>query len=307
MRSLAVVVEPRDAERVRRILKERGILRRDLRTLRKGDKVLFPVAYPLEGFEVVEEDFPPVRRVPAFRLPFDLVGDIAILRHPGVGEDLLREEAERILEGIQRVRLVLLDEGVRGEMRLHTLRVLAGRGPPRTVHRENGIKLYLELDKVYFSPRLSYERGRVASQVSPGERVFDMFAGAGPFSVLLAKKGAIVFSCDINPHAARLILKNAELNGVADRVSVFNMDAASAAGLLDPVDRIIMNLPTASTRFLKHAKEVLKKGGILHLYTIEGRRKRIPFPECFAILQRRVVHSYSPGKDVVVYDLKKLK
>jgi len=307
MRSLAVVVEPRDAERVRRILKERGILRRDLRTLRKGDKVLFPVASPLEGFEVVEEDFPPVRRVPAFRLPFDLVGDIAILRHPGVGEDLLREEAERILEGIQRVRLVLLDEGVKGPMRLHTLRVLAGRGPPRTVHRENGIKLYLELDKVYFSPRLSYERGRVASQVSPGERVFDMFAGAGPFSVLLAKKGAIVFSCDINPHAARLILKNAEFNGVADRVRVFNMDAASAAGLLDPVDRVIMNLPTASIRFLKYAEEILRKGGILHLYTIEGRRKRIPVPERFTVLLRRVVHSYSPGKDVVVYDLKKLE
>lgn len=307
MRSPAVVAEPGEAERVRRSLRKLGVLRTDLRALRMGGLVYFPVTAVPEGYRGAEADFPEVRRIPPFSLPFDVVGDIAILRHPTEDEDLLLREAERILNAVPRVRLVLLDEGVRGPMRLHSYRILAGEGPMTTVHRENGITLYLELDRVYFSPRLSYERARVASQVSEGEEVFDMFAGAGPFTILMAKRGARVHACDINPWAARLILRNSALNGVSGDVRVLNMDAASASELVGTVDRVVMNLPLGARRFLWAADRALRTGGVVHLYTIEGRGERMDVPGNYRILLRRVVHSYSPGRSVVVYDMQKIR
>ena len=61
----------------------------------------------------------------------------------------------------------------------------------------------VDVEKCYFSPRLSYERSRIARLVESGETVVNMFAGVGCFSIIIAKtvRQTKVFSIDVNPTA----------------------------------------------------------------------------------------------------------
>ena len=84
--------------------------------------------------------------------------------------------------------------------------LIGGSGNTETVHREYGCVYNLDISKVYFSPRLSYEHYRVASQVQEEEIVIDMFAGVGPFSILIAKnhEHVKVYAIDLNPEAVKV-------------------------------------------------------------------------------------------------------
>jgi len=56
---------------------------------------------------------------------------------------------------------------------------------------------------------LSTERIRIADQVKNGDKVVDMFAGIGPFSILIAKRfsEAEVIAVDKNPVAIKYLRK----------------------------------------------------------------------------------------------------
>jgi tRNA (guanine37-N1)-methyltransferase len=88
------------------------------------------------------------------------------------------------------------------------------------VQKEHGCEYHLDLSEVYFSPRLSYEHSRVASQVEEKETVVDMFAGVGPFSILIAKthEDVKVYAVDVNPDATRYLERNIIVNGVMGKV-----------------------------------------------------------------------------------------
>ncbi len=48
--------------------------------------------------------------------------------------------------------------GIEGDFRLGNLRHLAGEERTITIHRENGLRLRVDVETCYFSPRLSTER-----------------------------------------------------------------------------------------------------------------------------------------------------
>ena len=86
------------------------------------------------------------------------------------------------------VRAVFAKSGwVSGTERIMPLRYVAGENRTQTIHKEHGCSFKVDLSKVFFSPRLSSEHQRIAKLVDEGERVVDMFAGVGPFSILIAK------------------------------------------------------------------------------------------------------------------------
>ena len=121
--------------------------------------------------------------------PFDIVGDIAIMRLP---ETTSKNEANLIAEALmqkhRQVKTVLRQVGaVKGNFRLRALRWVKGERKFETLHREFGCVFRVNLKQCYFSPRLSYERMRVAGLVKPKETVLNMFAGVGSFSILTAK------------------------------------------------------------------------------------------------------------------------
>jgi release factor glutamine methyltransferase len=60
----------------------------------------------------------------------------------------------------------------------------------------------------------------VLAEAGPDDRVLDMGTGSGVNAVLAASRGATVVAVDINPHAVEAARRNAEANGVADRVDV---------------------------------------------------------------------------------------
>jgi tRNA (guanine37-N1)-methyltransferase len=112
---------------------------------------------------------------------------------------------------------------------------------------------------------------RVASLVQPGETVVDLFAGVGPFSVLIGKKNVKVrvYAVDVNPEAVELLKVNVRVNRVENRICPILGDAGQlAATELDgSANRVIMNLPETSIEFVQAACRAMKpQGGIIHFY-----------------------------------------
>ena len=82
------------------------------------------------------------------------------------------------------------------------------------------LRFMVDVEKCYFSPRLSTERARIADLVEDGEVVLNMFAGVGPYSITIAKrKKAEVYSNELNEAAYRLHLENNRLNKVEERIT----------------------------------------------------------------------------------------
>jgi len=171
-----------------------------------------------------------------------------------------------------------------------------------------------------FSPRLSTEHERVAKLVGEDESVVDMFAGVGPFSILIAKthRQVHVDSIDANGEAANLIRENVRLNKVEDKVRIWNGDArrVTSEHLEGTATRIIMNHPSAAKDFLDSACAALAKDqGIIHYYTfMEGEDSEEKAIAEFAtgvgiagylvehVLQTRRVREVAPYRWQVVVD-----
>ena len=180
-----------------------------------------------------------------------------------------RRVARALLEEMKNARVVMEQEGgIEGEFRLRRLAHLAGEKRTTTVHRENGCSFRVDVEKAYFSPRLSTERLRIAKLVGPRERVLNMFAGVGPFSILIAKvAGARVTSCEVNEAAAELHEANDRLNKVEGLVTVVRGDAAGLPGTLrGKFDRILMPHPSEADRYLPAAIRMAKGSGTIHYY-----------------------------------------
>jgi tRNA (guanine37-N1)-methyltransferase len=221
--------------------------------------------------EVLEGKLPP-HLLASLPRALDVIGGIAIIEVP---PELKTQEGligEAVLKVHKNVRTVLAKSGaVSGTYRLRSFEVIAGEPRTSTVHREYGCQYYVDLAKAYFSPRLSHEHDRVASLVQKGETVIDMFAGVGPFAVLIAKNNtdAKVYAVDINPEAIELLEKNIRLNRVENRVVPILGDTRQTVErrLLEVADRVIMNLPEKAIEFVDVACNALKpSGGTVHYY-----------------------------------------
>ncbi|HLF07674.1 MAG TPA: class I SAM-dependent methyltransferase family protein [Thermoplasmata archaeon] len=291
-----VVVEARSAQETIKRLREAGVMENGFRVLREGGRVLVPVSADvpvrLPGIlDTVEKDGDPSAPRPKtyrelvdlpenvkLKLPrsFDVVGDVAILKLESEVEAYAQDIANALTRWNPAIRRVALDSGVSGDLRVRELRLLIG-GDLITSHQENGLRFRLDLASVYFSPRLSGERLRLAAQVRPGERVLDMFAGVGPFAVLIAKRrpDCEVVAVDANPAACWFLRENARSNGVS--VDLREGRIEDVAPTLGRFDRIIMNLPRSAEDYFPLALSLLRPGAPedtrhVHLYTVADER-----------------------------------
>jgi tRNA (guanine37-N1)-methyltransferase len=202
----------------------------------------------------------------------DFVGDIAVVEIPPELEEYKTIVGNAILATHKRLSTVLAkSSAVGGEYRVREFETIAGVDKTETVHKEYGCVFHVDLAKAYFSPRLSYEHNRVASLVEEDETVLDMFAGVGPFSILIAKKHkkVHVYAVDKNPEAIQLLKKNIFLNRIGAKITPILGDAKQvvAEKLKGSSNRIIMNLPEKAIEYVDAACEAIKpKGGIIHYY-----------------------------------------
>ena len=199
----------------------------------------------------------------------DVIGDLAIVKFSRGPVQVRELVGEKILSEMSNVKGVFEQEGgIEGEYRLRKLRHLAGERRTTTLHKENGCRFLVDIAKVYYSPRLSTERLAVAMMVRDGERVLNMFAGVGPFSITIARrKRASVTSCESNKEAYRLHLENNMMNKVAGRITTINADAAALPDWLEgKFDRILMPHPSRADRYLGAALLLVADGGVIHYY-----------------------------------------
>lgn len=202
---------------------------------------------------------------------FDQIGEIIIVRIP---DSLLSKKkiiGETLLNQVKIVRSVFYQSSaVEGEFRTRNLEILAGEDNTETEYKEFGCKFTVDVEKAFFSPRLSTERGRIANLIQEGEIMTNMFAGIGMFSIMAAKKKkCTVYSLDINPVASKLCETNIGLNKLAGEVISINGDASGIINdqLIDKSDRTLMLLPERSDEFLESAISTTKNGGIIHYYS----------------------------------------
>lgn len=210
------------------------------------------------------------------RRAFDTIGSIAVLEIP---EELKGKEkliAEAILKINKNIKTVLKKAGIHEtEFRTQKMKYLAGKRTKETIHKEHNTQIKLNVEKVYFSPRLATERKRIADQVKPGESIIVMFSGCAPYPCVIAKttKAKEIVGIELNPEGHRYAEQNIKLNRI-DNVTLFNRDVAEVVPKLKKkFDRIIMPLPKSAGDFLAPAFRASKPGTIIHFYAFEEEGK----------------------------------
>jgi tRNA wybutosine-synthesizing protein 2 len=169
---------------------------------------------------------------------------------------------------------VLARGGIAGPHREPEVEVIAGAGDTETVHTEHGTRYAMDLAEVMFSPGNKAERARMGEVVGAGERVVDMFAGIGYFTLPMARAGADVTAIERNPAAFRYLLENVRLNDVEAAVHPYRADcrdvlrAAASPPRSDGVgtaDRVVMGYYDAH-EYLDSALGALAPGGVVHVH-----------------------------------------
>ena len=251
---------------------------------------------------------------------YDLIGDIVVTRIPPHLEGIREEIGEKLLRQNPKARLVLQALGPTSiSTRTRDMRPIAGGGPARTEHNEHKTTYVVDVKGVCFTPRLSHERLRVAKQVRRGERVLNMFAGVGSYSLQIANRiQARVYSLDNNPVAIECMRAGLERNDLVGQVLPLLGDARRVLKKLPTMDRVILPLPSLSDEILSLAADLSVSGGVVHHYrevpglrgnclktslsTLEGALKAIKArgPE---VLTSRVVRSVGRKRWHVVHDI----
>jgi tRNA (guanine37-N1)-methyltransferase len=204
---------------------------------------------------------------------FDIVGDIAIIKHNKVQNP--EAIAKQIMSTHKNIKTVLTPTTrIEGDFRVRELRLLAGENKTSTIHKESGCSFKVDVVKCYFSPRLSHEHKRIAKLVLPGEVVVNMFAGIGCFSILIAKiqSQSKVYSIDVNPTAVECMEENIKINDVCGQVVPLLGDSKDIiqTRLQGIADRVLMPLPEKALEYLPIALLALKKiGGWIHYYDFQ--------------------------------------
>jgi tRNA (guanine37-N1)-methyltransferase len=210
---------------------------------------------------------------------YDIIGDIAVLRLGSPSRKLGQIISEAIMGVHKNVKTVLRQTSpVKGDLRLRELEYVLGEKKTATVHKEHGCVFYVDLRECYYSPRLLYERTRIAEQVGEGETVINMFAGVGSFSIIIARDASVekVYSIDVNPAAIRYMLKNVRVNGVYGKVVPILGDAKEIVEkrLSHTADRVLMPLPEKALEYLPYALLAIRGSeGWIHYHAFEHATK----------------------------------
>lgn len=184
--------------------------------------------------------------------------------------------AAELMKRYPHMKAVLAKAGPReGVLRIYKLKLIAGSKNTIVTHKEHGLLFKMDPKLMYFSPRESTERQRIASMAKPNEHILVMFSGVGPFAIAIAKRQptAEIACVEINKKAVDFANENVDLNK-AWNVKNYCADAHDAAKL-GKFDRIIMPLPETAYKFLPAAFQASKKGTVIHLYGISRQEKAL--------------------------------
>lgn len=181
---------------------------------------------------------------------FTTVGHVA---HLNLKENYLPYKhiiGEVILDKNPRLRTVVTKtETIATEFRTFPMEVIGGDSDLDVVHHELGCEFRFNFQDVYWNSRLQTEHSRLIGIFKPGEVIFDVMAGVGPFAIPAAKKKSIVFANDLNPASYKYLVSNAILNRTGDFSKCYNLDG----------NKFIKESPTTLMEFQKANPELTYK------------------------------------------------
>lgn len=272
--------------------------------------------YPKNITELLKDELNK-KEIEELKSSFDIIGNIVILEIPKNLEYKKIAIGKATLDFTKRKSVYMKKSKVHGETRIRDLELISGIPNPITTHKEHGIRLRLNVEEVYFSPRLATERKRVQESVKDGEEILDMFCGIGPFPIVISKEKKVnITAVDINKEAIKYLNRNIELNRLKGNITGIcgDIKEVSKNKLKNKkYNRIIMNLPGTSYEFLDLAISHLKDNGILNYYEFsdsygkgieriqKASKKQNKNVE---ILNTRKVKSTSPGIWHIAIDAK---
>ena len=222
---------------------------------------------PVRDDKPCERELP--RRMQYGGKGFFMLGDVAVIH----GKKPSHTDVEEIVS-FRHPRGVLWIESLSDVTRTPKTEILWG-DTGDVHHRENGYTYILDPAKVMFAQGNRIEKMRLAELVRlnpAAERVADMFAGIGYFTIPIAGSGASVHAMEINPIAYEYLERNIRENDLSGRVETSPGDCRNL--LTGIYDRIVMGhfdalsvLPSV----LSHVRE----GSIIHLHSIGGVEDKI--------------------------------
>ncbi|MBN1644518.1 class I SAM-dependent methyltransferase family protein [Candidatus Woesearchaeota archaeon] len=204
------------------------------------------------------------------RSSFDIVGSIGIIE---VDDKLKKKEkiiAETLLKLNPHIKTVLKKSGIHyGVYRRQKMIFLAGIKTKTAEHKESGIRMLIDVEKCFFSSRLSTERLRISKQIAPKEEILVMFSGVAPYPLVFARnsKAKVIYGIEKNHIAHEFAEKNVLLNKFWERIRLIRGDVRKIIPVMNKkFDRILMPMPKTAEEFLPIAFKAAKKGTIIHYY-----------------------------------------
>jgi len=284
---IGLQVPKKFAEQIKQQLLKKNVINPDYEVDTTTDHVLFPLIKPvlIDQTDLIEHEFQKKEHPQTIEtqlqhiltpqdlavLPrsYDIIGTIAIIDLP---DQLIKQKkaiGQALLSVYPQIKTVVLKRGNHeGEFRLQKTEHVAGINTKETTHKESGVLLMLDIDEVYFSPRLSHERLRVASQVQKGESVLVLFSGCAPYPLVIAQNAQpkIIIGIEKNPTAHKYAMDNIEKNKTTS-IHLHHGDVQNIVPELHQTfDRIIMPLPKGAEDFLSCALQVCHEGTRIHFY-----------------------------------------
>ncbi|MBN2368657.1 class I SAM-dependent methyltransferase family protein [Candidatus Woesearchaeota archaeon] len=296
---LGIKISLKKTEQLKKHLLESNLFNKEYKIIKQDNSIIFPLTKLTEAkkrqlkkkfpeSEFINYSFIPRKKTQNYKdlllsilqksvideLPssFDIIGSILILEIKPELIEYEKQIADALLRINKNITTILKKADIHsGEFRTQKLDYIAGEKTKVTVYRENNVRLKLDVEKVYFSPRLSTERKRIYKQVKKGENILVMFSGCGPYPIVLSRNTAAakITGIEKNPIAHRYAESNATLNKTKN-VTLLKGDVRKVLPELDEkFDRILMPLPKGAEDFLYLALAASKKGTIIHFYDFE--------------------------------------
>jgi tRNA (guanine37-N1)-methyltransferase len=210
------------------------------------------------------------------KIPQDIVGNIAILKFPKRTLWITKKlKARKFLKQNKTITTVVEKTGAfSGKLRTHKTKHLAGIKTKQATYKENNCTFKFNIDKSYFSPRLSNERKVIADEVAKltkkNSKILVMFAGIAPYPIIIAKKlkhqnkSFQITANELNKEANKEAKKNIILNKLQKQITIIPGDAKKLpTKTKEKFDIILMPRPNLKDTFLKTALKLSKKGTVI--------------------------------------------
>ncbi len=243
------------------------------------------------------------------KIPQDIIGNIAILKFPKQTFLITKKiKALMFLKHNKNITTIVEKTGkFSGQLRIPTTKYLSGEKTTIATYKENNCTFKFDINKTYFSPRLSNERKIIADEIvklskKKGTKILIMFAGIAPYPIVIAKKlkqankSAIIYSNELNKEANKSAKENIILNKLQKNIILIPGNAKQLPQLLTklyksrPTGRnirlsttdyrlptkfniIIMPRPNLKETFLKTTLELSEKGTTIFYHGFGTKEK----------------------------------